>query len=103
MKKEQKRLFKILNAMNEDGKPTKVIKKTLARLIGSKDAADWWLGTDEDPAIMAAMTGTVRLAYGLMGQIEEMESKIHDMECRMDLMRTEIEYLRSKKDSEKTE
>lgn len=103
MKKEQKRLFKIINTMNEDGKPTKIVKKTLNRLIGTKEAADWLLGLEEDPAMVSAMTSVARLAYGLMGQIEELESTIQNMDSRMDLMKTEIEYLRSKKDSEKTE
>ena len=99
MKKEQKRLFKIINTMNEDGKPTKIVKKTLNRLIGTKEATDWLLGLEEDPAIVSAMTSVARLAYGLMGQIEELENTIKTMDDRMDLMRTEIDCLRSKVDS----
>ena len=95
MKKEQKRLFKLINTMNEDGKPTKIVKKTLSRLVGSKEATDWLLGLEEDPAIVSAMTSTARLAYGLMGQIEELENTIKTMDSRMELMRQEIEYLRS--------
>lgn len=93
MKKEQKRLFKIINTMNEDGKPTKIVKKTLNRLIGTNEATDWLLGLEEDPAMVSAMTSVARLAYGLMGQIEELESTIQNMDSRMDLMKTEIEYL----------
>lgn len=95
MKKEQKRLFKLINTMNEDGKPTKVIKKTLTRLVGAKEATDWLLGLEEDPAMVSAMTSTARLAYGLMNQIEELENTIKTMDSRMELMRQEIEYLRS--------
>lgn len=97
MKKEQKRLFKIINTMNEDGKPTKIIKKTLNRLVGAKEATDWLL--EEDPAMVSALTSTARLAYGLMNQIEELEATIKSMDSRMNLMRTEIDYLRSKVDS----
>lgn len=99
MKKEQKRLFKIINTMNEDGKPTKIVKKTLNRLIGAKEATDWLLGLEEDPAMVSALTSTARLAYGLMNQIEELEATIKSMDSRMDLMRTEIDYLHSKIDS----
>lgn len=95
MKKEQKRLFKIINTMNEDGKPTKIIKKTLTRLVGAKEATDWLLGLEEDPAMVSAMTSVARLAYGLMGQIEELESTIQHMDSRMESMRQEIKELRS--------
>lgn len=99
MKKEQKRLFKIINTMNEDGKPTKIIKKTLNRLIGTKEATDWLLGLEEDPAIVSATTSVARLAYGLMGQIEELENTIKTMDDRMAMMQAEIHSLQDQIDS----
>lgn len=99
MKKEQKRLFKIINTMNEDGKPTKIIKKTLNRLIGTKEATDWLLGLEEDPAMVSAMTSVARLAYGLMGQIEELENTIKTMDDRMAMMQAEIHCLQDQIDS----
>lgn len=103
MKKEQKRLFKLINTMNEDGRPTKIVKKTLSRLVGNKEAADWLLGLEEDPTIVSALTSATRLAYGLMGQIEELESTIESMNGRMDLMRMEMEHLQAQVNSLKKE
>ena len=101
MDKEKKRMLKVLNTMMGDGKPTKIVKKTLSRLMRTEDAIDMMIGSEEDPTVGAFLKETARLVYGLMDQIEKLEEEIGTLKNVTKFQREEIEMLRSKIESEK--
>lgn len=101
MDKEKKSMLKVLNSMMGDGKPTKIVKKTLSRLMRSKETVDLMIGSEEDPTLGAFLKETTRLVYGLMDQIEKLEEEIGTLKNVTKFQREDIEILRSKIDSKK--
>lgn len=101
MDKEKKSILKVLNSMMGDGKPTKVIKKTLGRAMRSKEAVNLMIGSEEDPTVGAFLKETARLVYGLMDQIEKLEEEIGTLKNVTKFQREDIEILRAKLESKK--
>lgn len=95
MEKDKKRMLKVLNTMMGDGKPTKIVKKTLNRLMRTEEAVDMMIGSEEDPTVGAFLKETARLVYGLMDQIEKLEEEIGTLKNVTKFQREDIEHLRS--------